>query len=363
MLSDTCLSLNFLGVFNCCYMFRNITICALTTICDIWVLVLYNCFITQLLTAAVVEINLLQNLIYIHTYCSARLSVIGLVCRACSSTNGYDNKHSHTYNDHAKQLPIELSTRHYISHDDLLPQPVFSDLPRHLPSNPDDCRMDNCFDFSKCTKGFKVYIYPMPLDTKRCESYQRILNVIKNSEFYTTNAEEACLFISGVDTVDQDKLSDDYIPNLQAQLHSLPYWNKGINHLIFNIYSGTWPDYSEKIGVGIGYAMLAKASISTHYFRAGFDISLPLFHKTLPEYVGEEGRLNNLNIPPNRPLLLAFKGKRYLSGIGSESRNQLYHIHNGKDIIMLTTCKHGKGWEKLADSRCSIDNEMYERLV
>ena len=52
---------------------------------------------------------------------------------------------------------------------------------------------------------------------------------------------------------------------------------------------------------------------------------------------------------------------RYTYGIGSATRNSLFHIHNGDDIIMLTTCKHGKHWEQYKDQRCEIDNEEYDK--
>ena len=44
--------------------------------------------------------------------------------------------------------------------------------------------------------------------------------------------------------------------------------------------------------------------------------------------------------------LVSFKGKRYLNGIGSETRNSLHYIHDGQRSVMLTTCRHGKNWEK-----------------
>ena len=35
-------------------------------------------------------------------------------------------------------------------------------------------------------------------------------------------------------------------------------WNDGKNFLIFNLYSGTWPEYLEELYFDTGKAMLAK---------------------------------------------------------------------------------------------------------
>ena len=61
--------------------------------------------------------------------------------------------------------------------------------------------------------------------------------------------------------------------------------------------------------------------------------------------------------------LLVFKGKRYTYGIGSETRNAIHHLHNDKDILIYTTCKHGKKWKELVDDRCEQDNLEYEKYV
>ncbi|KAJ8021177.1 Exostosin-1c [Holothuria leucospilota] len=224
------------------------------------------------------------------------------------------------------------------------------------------CRMETCFDFNRCRKGFKVYIYPSSETDPISASYSKILTSIRESQYYTANPEEACLFVPSVDTLDRDFRSSEYVHNIKEKIERLPYWNiHGKNHIIFNLYFGSWPEYEEDLGFDINQAILAQASFPQQFFRTKFDISLPLFGKTLPQKGGARGDLQANNFPVQRKYLLAFKGKRYLTGIGSDSRNALYHIHNGKDIILLTTCKHGQDWQKHKDARCDKDNAEYDR--
>uniref|UniRef100_A0A663NBV9 Exostosin GT47 domain-containing protein n=1 Tax=Athene cunicularia TaxID=194338 RepID=A0A663NBV9_ATHCN len=64
------------------------------------------------------------------------------------------------------------------------------------------CRMETCFDFSRCEKhGFKVFTYPRERDQPLSESYSKILASIERSRYYTPSPEEACLFILSIDTL------------------------------------------------------------------------------------------------------------------------------------------------------------------
>lgn len=223
------------------------------------------------------------------------------------------------------------------------------------------CSMTNCFDKARCLHSFKVYIYPIQPGQKLCPVFAKILKVLKESSFYTDDPKQACLLVPSVDLLDRDRLSADYVHDVSSKIRSLPFWNSGRNHLIFNLFSGTWPDYTEHLGFDYENAILAKASMSSDLLRPQFDISIPLFSKTHPQKDGVNLPHSRLIFPLERRYKLAFKGKRYLHGIGSATRNALYHIHNGKDIILLTTCKHGKGWEKLKDERCDRDNALFDR--
>ena len=50
------------------------------------------------------------------------------------------------------------------------------------------------------------------------------------------------------DTLDRDIGSADFVKTMQQKVNALPTWNNGRNHIIFNLYSGTWPDYNEDLG-------------------------------------------------------------------------------------------------------------------
>lgn len=182
-----------------------------------------------------------------------------------------------------------------------------------------NCRMETCFDFTKCYENFLVYIYPQEYGMQNSlgatppisQNYQKILSAIQESRYYTQDPEKACLFVLGIDTLDRDSLSEDYVRNVPSRLQRLPYWNNGRNHLIFNLYSGTWPDYEEhSLGFDPGMAILAKASMSVQSMRHNFDVSIPLFHKHFPLRGGNTGFVVSNNFPANKKYLLAFKGKR-----------------------------------------------------
>ena len=86
------------------------------------------------------------------------------------------------------------------------------------------------------------------------------------------------ILVLAIDSMDRDPLSKErFVKNFGGRLQNINGWNGGRNHIIFNLFSGTWPEYLEELGFDLGYAILAKASISKQKYRPGFDISLPLW--------------------------------------------------------------------------------------
>lgn len=89
------------------------------------------------------------------------------------------------------------------------------------------CRMETCFNHERCqiTGSLKVYVYPLDKFVPISGTYEKILNRIMNSHYYTNDPDEACLFVLSIDTLDRDELSPDYVRNVAARLKKLPVRN------------------------------------------------------------------------------------------------------------------------------------------
>uniref|UniRef100_A0A6G1SMJ7 Exostosin-1 n=1 Tax=Aceria tosichella TaxID=561515 RepID=A0A6G1SMJ7_9ACAR len=250
--------------------------------------------------------------------------------------------------------------------------------------NFDACDMSTCFDLTLCNSSDTLRIHIVASTRKGDESplnisgesniiHERILNLLRSSKYYEPDPKKACLFVPEDDTIDRDPLSTSF---RQSSIDIFrPEHRFGMNHLLFNLYSGTWPDYKENdfAGLKIGAAILAKASNSLTYHRDRFDISIPLFsflhpitdrlivNKTNRRYtIKQDDNANHVG-SKNKTFFLTFKGKRYVIGTGSETRNSLYHLNNQRDVIMLTTCRHGKKWREINDARCLEEDSSYEQ--
>ena len=66
-----------------------------------------------------------------------------------------------------------------------------------------------------------------------------------------------CMFVLSLDTLERDPLSQDFVRNMQTRVQNLKYWNNGLNHIVFTLYSGTWPKYTETLGFDTGQSLLA----------------------------------------------------------------------------------------------------------
>ncbi|KAG8195978.1 hypothetical protein JTE90_028952 [Oedothorax gibbosus] len=149
-----------------------------------------------------------------------------------------------------------------------------------------DCTFFNCFDVYKCDHSqhkLKIYIYPIykyedhngiPTSVPISRQFREILDTIYRSKYYVSDPKQACLFVPSLDLLNQNNIR---LKETSQVLATLPYWNEGINHLLFNILPGSVPDYNPVLEVDSQKAMIAGGGFSTWTYRKTHDISIPVF--------------------------------------------------------------------------------------
>lgn len=151
------------------------------------------------------------------------------------------------------------------------------------------CRFHNCFDVLRC--GLRedgklgVHIYPASwkinsvdgsaLFRPPSKQFIQLLEAIERSGYHEENADEACLFVPAIDTLNGNRLDDEMVNKALARL---PHWGGGRNHLLFNFLPGKHPDYRTAVELDSGEAVLAGAGFSSQSYRSGFDVSIPMYN-------------------------------------------------------------------------------------
>jgi glucuronyl/N-acetylglucosaminyl transferase EXT1 len=101
-----------------------------------------------------------------------------------------------------------LQAASYLSMKDIAQMSRQTTIPGLSQTKSKHCRMETCFNFSRCAEDrFRVYIYPYDESLVPSDSYAKILNAVTESAYFTAEAEEACLFVLSLDTLDRDVLS------------------------------------------------------------------------------------------------------------------------------------------------------------
>ncbi|NXK81708.1 EXTL3 protein, partial [Amazona guildingii] len=189
--------------------------------------------------------------------------------------------------------------------------PDKDDMTLPLPKSNRNCRLHNCFDYSRCplTSGFPVYVYNSDdypfgssLDPLIKQAFEA---TVRTNVYVTENANIACVYIILV-----GEMQEPIMPKpteLEQQLHSLPYWRTdGHNHLIISL-SRKSETQNFIYNISTGRAMIAQSTFYDVQYRPGFDIVVsPLVHAM--------SEPNFLEIPPQVPVkrkyLFSFQGEK-----------------------------------------------------
>ncbi len=170
---------------------------------------------------------------------------------------------------------------------------IDSNSAQSLPTN-DSCNHFNCFDVYRCGNHengidlneelISVYIYPSinyidsnqrSISSPISQQFWQLLKAITDSPYYTSNPNNACLFIPNIDFLNQNNVRLEESSQILA---SLSHWNqKGTNHLIFNMISGSFPDYDTRLDVNVGNAIIAGAGFDSWTYRPTFDVPIPFY--------------------------------------------------------------------------------------
>ncbi|XP_041052857.1 exostosin-2 isoform X1 [Carcharodon carcharias] len=202
------------------------------------------------------------------------------------------------------------------------------------------CRMHTCFDVYRCgynpKNRIKVYIYPLKkyvdeygtvLSNTISKEYNELLTAISESDFYTDDLNRACLFIPSIDVLNQNNLR---IKETAQALAQLSRWDRGTNHLLFNMLPGGPPDYNTALDVPRDRALLAGGGFSTWTYRQGYDVSIPVFSPLSAD----------VNLPEKLPGYRMYFILSTQTAIHSEYRSELeaMEAEHGDALLILDKC-------------------------
>uniref|UniRef100_A0A2P2HX98 Exostosin-2 n=1 Tax=Hirondellea gigas TaxID=1518452 RepID=A0A2P2HX98_9CRUS len=203
------------------------------------------------------------------------------------------------------------------------------------------CHHYSCFDVYRCGRThhthITVYVYPITrnLDEEGVEinpisrEFLEIIEAVVDSRYYTSDPRDACIFLPTIDTLNENNLRTDMIAR---SLAALPYWNEGENHLLFNFLSGRAPNFTPRLGVARGKAIVAGAGYSSHTFRRNFDVSLPVYN---PAY---NNRPVTNNTVSERPWFLVSSQVNLHREYYEELLAQVPSDPQQKDLLLLHLC-------------------------
>lgn len=218
------------------------------------------------------------------------------------------------------------------------------------------CTHWNCMDAYKCIEDglgkISVYVYDLAQHVDKhnqhllpspSKEYVHILWAITNSRYFVNDHRKACVLVPSVDLLNRENYSGD---NAAKVLASLPFWNNGTNHLIFNMISGVAPLYLSTLDFAHGKAMLTGSGFTQRSYRRTFDIAIPLFnpHQKPGDFVHRNNQ--------HRSIFMIASQQTFYQSL----YNQLLdHVAKRPDIVLLTRCDQGRGRK----TRCDPAGKSY----
>ncbi|XP_030372262.1 exostosin-2 [Scaptodrosophila lebanonensis] len=157
-----------------------------------------------------------------------------------------------------------------------------------------NCTFWDCLNIYKCGQNehdkLKVFIYPLQefvdeksekVATTLSAEYFQILEAVLKSRYYTSNPNEACLFLPSLDLLNQNIFEKNLAG---AALATLNFWDRGENHILFNMLPGSAPEYNTVLDINTDNAVVLGGGFDSWTYRPGFDVSIPVWSPLLQHY-------------------------------------------------------------------------------
>lgn len=316
-------------------------------------------------------------------------ALIVTLCKALSFAKTY------------RLFSFENSFHNSICNDQVLSyEERFPNLPTKEYSNyaSSKCSHFTCFDVYKCgivnynpyefseyskkdaKEQIKVYVYPLSKNSyfsKNQEKnfpmslqFNRILKAVIKSTFFTTNPEEACLFITNLDLLNLNSVDHD---QTNRALWSLPHFSKwnGSNHLIFSMIFSS-ENQSSRIPLHLERALLAGGGFDLSNYRSNYDISIPVYSMFSQIYETEDFRLLSYPVDEISRLdrkwtlistqsdSLTFEAQYYLSRLESIYSNKMILLgSNCSENLRIQTIKYSFPLNETSTDASMLYNETY----
>lgn len=225
---------------------------------------------------------------------------------------------------------------------DSMNEMIVVDDTSHITETDFYCTYWSCIDSYKCVENFdgkiSVYVYDVKkyvdselrsLLSQPSKEHIELIWVISQSRYATTDPSEACIFVPSVDLLNQKHLNRKTVARILA---SLPFWNNGSNHLLFNMVPSMHTEARTLLAFPHGKAIVAGADFTQMSYRRSFDVSIPFYNP----HQDDSSFINSNNRYSSRPWLIVSAQLQY----SEESYKKIQSISSRHgDVLVLLGCK------------------------
>ena len=229
-----------------------------------------------------------------------------------------------------------------------------------------NCHYYNCFDVYKCGGHLKNILVHISDPQKvffegrelapMTKDFVDVLEAIAESDYYTEDPGEACIFVPPLNLMNEAQLDAD---SMSRALANSPNWNEGINNLLMSFVTGL-PD---GLRIDHGSAMIGASGLSSFSYRSRFDVALPYYTTMQEEGMEHNDKKFMLVVaqgndvhPKFLPLLGSLSSKKNVGSFHPmDPDNEAVRIdQDGRKIRTIQALASGKF--------CLVAREKYGRL-